>query len=267
VLIQMVGIESPILAMIIYGASYILPLSLLQIFKPFPLPFQPSLISRTDILELVRFSAPLWVSQAAYVLGNSIDLIFLEMLSDDTTVGVYALAATLVTIFMFIPSGISAILMPRIASMPRSKHGHMLRNMVEITLIVNIGVLIGYLLFGKWLIVALAGPEYISDNSVFLLLAIAAILTGTQSLVGAVLVGSDRANFDMGGRIVALVVATFICILLIPNLGGMGAAIARLGSAITALIAYLALYMAERQGLPDRLRHALRRTRGERPEL
>jgi O-antigen/teichoic acid export membrane protein len=240
-LIQVAGIESPTLAMAIYGLSYVLPIGLLQIFKPFPVPFQPSLISRADITDLVRFSTPIWVSQAAYALNVSIDLIFLEYLTDETTVGVYALARTLTMVFAFIPAGISAILMPKIAAMPRSDHGRLFRNMVELSLMANIGILIGYLLFGRWLIEATVGPEYLTDNSIFMILAISAILHGLQTLIGAVLIGSDRASFETGGRITALIVTIIICVLLIPSLGGLGAAISRLGSVLAAFVAYSAL--------------------------
>jgi O-antigen/teichoic acid export membrane protein len=266
-LIQIAGIESPVLAMVIYGTSYVLPISLLQIFKPLPVPFKPELISRADILDLVAFSAPLWVSQAAWALNASIDLIFLEIFTNDTTVGVYALAGTLTMIFEFIPSGISAILMPKIASMPQNEHGRILRSMVELSLMANLAILIGYLLVGRWLIQAIIGPEYLVETNIFLVLAIYVIIGGVGSLIGAVLVGSDRTSLAMGGRIIALIVAVFICALLVPNLGGLGAAIAKLGSVVAILAAYIAFYLAERQGLPGRLRHAVSRTRSEHPEL
>jgi O-antigen/teichoic acid export membrane protein len=267
VLIQVIGIESPVLAMAIYGLSYFLPIGLLQIFKPFPITFQPNLISRADIFDLVRFSAPLWVSQAAWAFGSSIDLIFLEALTDDTTVGVYALARTLTMIFEFIPVGISAILMPKIAAMPRSEHGRVLRNMVELSLAANLVLLVGYLLVGRWLIQIVVGPEYLVKTSVFLVLALYIIVGGVGSLFGAVFVGSDRASFEMGGRIVSLLVAIAICALLIPSLGGLGAAIAKLGAVLIELATFFAFYLAERRGLPGKLRAAVRRTRGERPEL
>jgi O-antigen/teichoic acid export membrane protein len=263
VLIQMVGIESPILAMAIYGVSYFLPIGLLQIIKPFPVTFQPDLISRADISELVRFSAPLWVSQAAWALGSSIDLILLEAFTNDTTVGVYALARALTMVFEFIPTGISAILMPKIAAMSRSEHGRVLRNTVELSLAANLAILVGYLLAGRWLIEKVVGPEYLVETGIFLVLAINEIVGGVGNLIVAVFVGSDRTNFVMGGRIISLLTVFFICLLLVPNLGGLGAAIARLSSVSIALVAYFVFYLVERRGLPGRLRHVVGGTRRE----
>ncbi len=242
-LIQVLAIRSPLLAMAIYGLSYLLPILTLQIVKPFPVRFQPALLDIAQIRRLVRFSVPIWLSHAAYSLYVAVDIILLEHFTDDATVGVYSLARTVALIFSFIPAGISTILMPKIASLPVEKHGHLLRNMLALSLLANVALLAVYLLFGEWFIRTTVGPAYLGDRRVLLILAAETILSGIQSLITAVLVGSNRARIDMASRVATLAVAALACWYLIPLFGAVGAASAKLAGVIGAFIAYAILLL------------------------
>ena len=193
VIINVMGIRSPLLALLIYGLSYLLPLALLQIFKPFPVRFRPALVDRSTIRELTTFAVPIWLSHAAYILYMNIDILMLEYFADDQTLGVYTLARTLSSVFFFIPGGISTILMPKIASSPRESHKPMLFNMLAISLIINVGLLVGYVLFGQWFVETLFGSEYVYEPLVAFIMAVGMIIFGAHSVVTAVLVGRDRA--------------------------------------------------------------------------
>jgi len=238
VLIQLLGIRSPTLALAIYGLSYLLPLALLVIFWPLPGHVRFHLIDRNMIGELLRFSLPIWVSHTCYTLSISIDLLLLERLGSASQLGAYSLSKTLATMFLIVPSGISTLLMPKVAASPHKGHRQLLIRMLIVTLLIDGIALLVYLPLVQPLTQRIFGADYLVPLGVSLLLSLYMITYGIHGLVTAVFVGSGKPQVESASRIVELITTALCCVLLIPPYGAMGAAVAMLAGKWAALLTY-----------------------------
>jgi O-antigen/teichoic acid export membrane protein len=237
-LIYILKIRSPSLAVMIYGVSYFLPLALLQMYWPFPLRFNISLIKKAIIYELLRFSRPIWISHASYTLKGAIPIIMLEHFSGTADVGVYAVARTLAMIFIFVPSSISTFLMPKTSELPPETHLRLLKKMLLLSSIFNLGLLVGFLLSINWLVQMMLGTEYLAGISVFAIQAIASIAGGIHTVITAVIVGRGSPRYESISRLVALAVTGISAWLLIPPYGPLGAALTACFGTLAGLSAY-----------------------------
>jgi len=238
IFIHFLGIQSSTLALLIYGLSYLLPLALLVIFKPLPGHIRYSLINWTMVKNLLRFSLPIWISHICFTLSLTFDFLILERAGSADQLGAYSLSKTLSTMFLIIPSGISTLLMPKVASTPQTKHRQSLIRMLGISLSINVIVLIIYLPLVQPLTLRIFGADYLVPLSVSLLLALYMVTYGIHGLITAVFVGSGRPQIESISRIFELVATVLGCWFLIPAFGPLGAASAMLAGKIIALLAY-----------------------------
>ncbi len=238
VLIQWMGIKSITLALTIYGLAYLLPLALLVLFWPLPGHFRRHLINRKMIGDLLLFSVPIWVSHACYTFSISLDLLFLERVGNAVQLGAYSLSKTLATMFIIVPSGISVLLMPKVAASPEKSHRQLLIRMLIVSVLIDAIALLIYLPIVQPLTLRIFGAEYLVPLGISLLLSLYMILYGVHGLVTAVFVGSGKPQVESASRIMELVVILVGCWFLIPVFGAWGAAIAMLVGKIIALVTY-----------------------------
>jgi O-antigen/teichoic acid export membrane protein len=237
-LIYILKIHSPLLAVMIYGISYFLPLALLQMYWPIPIRFNISLINRGVIYEILHFSRPIWISHASYTLKAAIPIIMLEHFSGNADVGIYSVARTLAMIFLFVPSSISTFLMPKTSELPSETHLQLLKKMLILSSLFNVGLLIAFLLSINWLVQMMLGTEYLAGISVFAIQAIASIAGGIHTVITAVIVGRGSPRYESISRLVALAVTGISAWLLIPPYGPLGAAL----TACFGILAGLSVY-------------------------
>lgn len=242
-LIQVAGIKSSTLALMIYGLSYLLPLSVLIIFWPLPGRIRLQMFDRNMLRELLRFSLPIWISHTCYTLSLSLDVILLERLGNEIQLGAYSLSKTLATMFLIVPAGISTLLMPKIAASPEKSHRQSLIRMLIITLLIDGIALLVYLPFARPLTQRIFGEDYLVSLIVSLLLSLYMVAYGVHGLVTAVFVGSGRPHVESASRVVDLIITALGCLILVPLYGSLGAAIGLLSGKFAALLMYgLLLY-------------------------
>ncbi len=248
--VQVFHIKSSLLAMIFYAGSYVLPIFLLQRYDPFPVRLKTSLINRETASTIIKFSIPIWLSHAAYIVYFSIDMLFMEQYSDLAAVGRYSLIRNICTLFYFVPTGISILLMPKIASLPENQHNKLLIQMLLLTFLANGIILLGYIFFGGWMVQTFFGSAYVTSTLVMTLLAIGMILFGVHGLITAVYVGSGKAKYETYSRFVAAFVSVAIAWLMVPKTGALGAAMAVAGGAVAGMMVYLVIMIINRRSQP-----------------
>lgn len=233
--IYVLDIRSPVLAMVIFGLSYFLPILAFQFLWPLPTRWRLADIRRHVIGEILRFSGSIWGSHVGYVIYNSVAVVFLERFAGTAAVGVYALANTLARSFLFVPEAISTLVMPMIASSARRSHAAMVKKLLLLSLAVNSGLLLVYLLAVRWFVVEVFGPEYFEGGiAIYAIMAVAMIVLGMHGVVTAVLVGQGKAGTETVSRLVALIATTLSAWFLVPQYGAAGAAVAMLVGAVSA---------------------------------
>lgn len=231
--------DSAMPALVIYGTSYFLPLFLLQIFRPFPLKVQ---IARPDwgtLREIARLSAPIFVAHAGYMAYMATDLLFLERLVSGTELGVYALARNLAAVFILVPMGVNTMILPQIASSPKSQHRQLLRQALIWQIGASAIILIGYAVLYNPVVAFVFGEEYVSTPAIYLVYAIAMIIGQTHSIISGALVGAGKSDQNAISIVISLIATVIAAILLIPSQGSAGAALAMFIGAAAALGVYI----------------------------
>lgn len=241
--IQVMQIKSALLAEIIYGASYVLPLVLLQVFAPIPTSFFRHAVSWDVTKALLRFSIPVWISHASYMLFTTLDVMLLEHFRDTTSVGIFSLIKTLSMIFTFVPMSVSTILLPRIASVPDEQHNRLLRSALLWSVVINSAVLVVFMLLAPWFVTHFASEAYVITPDVTLVLALSMIGAGLVSVFTAVLVGRAQTVTDMLYRGLGLGVAFVAGFILVPRYGMVGAAATTLIGNAVMTVAYAVLFV------------------------
>jgi O-antigen/teichoic acid export membrane protein len=246
-IIQFYGIKSIFLALLIYGGSYLLPLFFLQFLIPLPVHFDRQLINWGSIKPILRFSLPICLSHAAYILAITLDVLLLKQFADIDSLGKYTLAKSITAIFIFVPSGIGTVLMPRVASLPSKEHHRLLSQSLCLSLLINIGLLLGYILVGEWAIQYFFNASYISPRNIIITLSLGMIAFGIQGIISSYQVGKGRANWETISRVTSLVVITLTGCLLIPSYGNFGAALTVLFGSVSSLFTFAILELLERR--------------------
>jgi O-antigen/teichoic acid export membrane protein len=237
-------------SLMIYGVSYLLPIVLLQIFSPLPLHWKLKLPPFSKVMELLRFSAPVWTSHIAYTLYAGIDVLLLERYAGNAAVGAYALSKTLSMLLSFVPIGINTVLLPKAAGIPREQHGRLLRQMMLIFAVANLPFLVLYLLGYQLFVQFIFGRAYVVGYDVILMLALAEILYGLHGMITAIVVGGNRPHLETISRLLTVVVVVITGSIVIPAHGISGAAFTVLISGIIAVGTYALTLLLERNRKP-----------------
>lgn len=219
------GSQSPLPALLIYGGTYLLPVLLLA-FSPFQLPILR--FRRPDwpiVRQIVRLSFPIWVAHACYVIFVALDLLFLEANATDTEMGVYALARTLSTGFTLVTMGINTTLMPKIAGAPKDQHGKLLRQALTYHLGLSLAVLFVYAFVYNPLVTLVFGAQYAVGPEVYLILAVGQVIGQTHTVITAAMVGGDRAVIDTYSMILTVIGTLIAGFIFVPAYGPAGAAL------------------------------------------
>jgi O-antigen/teichoic acid export membrane protein len=238
-LIGALGMRSTTLAMLIQGLSCLVPLIILQYFWPLNITFKKELVNRQTTKDVFKFSMPIWLSHSGYLLYSSVAVLFLERLTDNTTVGLFSLAVTLSVLFVFLPTGFSTFLMPRVAEVPNKHHKGLLLNALGVVMLTTVPLLLVYSVAVPWLVEKLFGPEYLAIPELFILMAIVMTLNGVHRIITSLFVGSGRALTETKSRFVVVLVTVVGCWLLIPSYGALGAVWAMM----LGILSGLGLYM------------------------
>lgn len=189
-----------------------------------------------DLPSPLRFGGKLAFSAiAAYVVMRG-GVLLLDVFHDDAEIGIYAVAARIGDMLLFVPGTASGIILARlsISTDPAFRYRETLRLARLLTLFVAAGALF-IATMGPWLIPMALGPDYASSYRPLVILlpglvCLTAELVLAQNLAAA---GVPRAVVWTWLAVTALSLA--LGVTLIPRLGGTGVA-------LTATISYAALF-------------------------
>jgi O-antigen/teichoic acid export membrane protein len=255
ILYQFGSTDSPTPALIIYGLSYLLPLIILQVWQPLPVHFKFSLPQRAIVVDVLRFSVPLWLSHAAYMAYAGMDVLLIQHYTDTASVGLYTLTKTLVSLFSFVPMGLMTIVLPKVASLPQDQHTRIVKRALLMAAVANGAALLVFLVGYPWFISNFFSPEYLVPLHIVLMLAVGEILLGFHSIITAMHVGGDNPQLETISRAFIMLTSFTLGFLLIPRLGLLGAGIMMLCCAIAGVATYTILGLVRRKRLNYALAH------------
>jgi O-antigen/teichoic acid export membrane protein len=248
--------QSPTPALLIYGLSYLIPIAALQVWRPLPLKLRFGMPDKAITFELLRFTVPVWISHATYIFFTGMDVLLVERYMDTGSVGVYTLTKTLSLLFSFVPIGLNTILMPKIAASPANQHIRLLKKTLFFALLANGAALLVFVLTYRWFVGMVFGESYILPTEVMLMLVIAEILFGFHGIITSMFVGGNKPHLETISRTIILIFAFVTGVVLIPQLGLLGAGLMLLSSAFVAIITYASVAVFYRKRLRNELTNA-----------
>ena len=187
--------------------------------------------------KLFHFSKwmALWGVTAS--LAGRIDILLLGKLTSTFETGIYSAASRLATGFIIIGSSFAAVLTPKISRVigdsNELKRQFKLIWKVVALLIVSI---IGVAIISTWLIPFMFGSDFVQSVLIFQSLSLGLIFFVANIPANVSLLALGHSKWIGLLSLIQLIVAIALSLILIPQLGAQGAAIAIVGSYLTAFL-------------------------------
>jgi O-antigen/teichoic acid export membrane protein len=201
--------------------------------------------------QLLNDCWPLIFSSLAVSIYLRIDQIMLAEMVGDREVGVYAAAVRLSEIWYFVPMIIVASVLPSIVSARTNNpqlYEERLQRLYDILVILAFSIAIPVTIFADVIIVGLFGREYLEAGSVLSINVWAGIFVFLGTACGAYTTSENLSRFSLVQNSFGMLTNISLNLILIPQLGSKGAAIATLISYAAATFSALAFSRTRRNG-------------------
>ena len=213
--------------LVIFAYSCIIPLVILELFRPSHISFRKSLISKNTLKELTMFAIPVFIASGAATIVTSVDVIFIESFIGMEAVGFYGVARTLTQIFQFIPMAISTVLVPEVAGFKsQDTTKKYLKFSLVLTVIGSLCLFIGIYIFGEMLIRILFTERYIEALKALYVLSAGMVFYSAFSVICSFWDGIGKPTIPMIFLSIIAGINIISNIYLIPRLEIFGAGIA-----------------------------------------
>lgn len=226
IIIYYLGFHSPSLVLIIFALSCLVPILFMETFKPLNIKFRRELISKDILNEVTKFAIPLIIANVAYTLLFSIDIICIEYYLGMEEVGFYGVAKTLTQIFLFVPTALSTILMPKIASLEGGSYTENLKLSMILTNLASFALLLFIFLFGELLVVIIFSSKYLGALEALYILSIGTVFYSVYMLLESRWIGIGKPIVHTKTMLTSMIVAIIGNVYLVPRMGIFGAGLA-----------------------------------------
>jgi O-antigen/teichoic acid export membrane protein len=212
------------------GAVTVLVLVMLQ-WRRLSLRFDRELLRR-----LLRFGLPTMPAEASLYLLNFVDRIIIVRSAGLAEAGLYSLAVKFAQAVNVLVRGFQ-LAWPPLAYSIRDD-GEARRAYATVVTLFVAGcafVVTGMWLFSRWIVRALAAPEFFGSYKAIGLIATAVTLYALYMVLVVILGRTGRTEFNFPAAIAALVANVVLNLLLVPPLGIVGAGLALVASYLVVL--------------------------------
>jgi len=194
------------------------------------------------IVSAVRFSVKLHFGFIAQFLNYRLDQFVVNFFLGPAAVGIYGVAVTLAELIWHVPGAVGNALYPRTSS-TRSDSAELTARACRMTMLVVGLACVVAAVAGPPLIPLVFGAEFASAGPVLWALLPGVLALSAGKVVGPYLVGHDRPQALTWGSVAALLLTVGMGLLLIPQLGILGAGLvssaAYSGKAAVSLLWYM----------------------------
>lgn len=174
-----------------------------------------------------------WASQTLGLVSTRVSIIMLSLWAPIAVVGVYAAASKIVEVMLMIPVVFAHFMLPRLADgFSRQRTGAVREQDAVFRLLfsVTVPLAVGLLFFAEPVVRTLFGGRFESAVPILRLLAVYFVFESADILTSVVLKAAGHQKADV--RMYSLNPAgnVLLGVILIPTLGGIGAALAKIAS-------------------------------------
>ena len=244
---------SPALYLTVYGLSSVAGIAVMELASATGYRFVIPLISWSRIKEIGRFAAPIMLQAIFFPIWMGADILLLQHLGQETTVGDYAVAKTLASALYSAPAAMAMVVMPRAVSAGRRET----RRLVGVTLGLTAGLTLPALLVlivaSDLIVGALFGERFLPATAPLPILAVGMTLHGFYVVLESIWVGLGRTRVVAVTMALAMITTVGLCLWLIPHYGVIGAALAfTMGGVVQLIVIGLpTLWMMRPRGTPS----------------
>ncbi|WP_191321836.1 flippase [Colwellia sp. C1TZA3] len=187
------------------------------------------------------------ISSLASVVYLKIDILMLESMAGNTTVGIYSVAAKLSEVWHILPQVAITALFPSLIILAKNSNDHYLKTLqrgFDILFISAIIISTLIYIFTPFLIQTLYGEHYSQAIAILRVHVFSCIFIYMRILLSHWFVSEKLAIFSLFSQVLGALVNVILNLLLIPHYGALGAAVATLIS--YAVCAYFCLFFFKR---------------------
>ena len=215
------GARGLLLGSYLTGAAFVLGLIAMQ-RRRLSLRFDGPLMKR-----LLRFGLPTMPAEASLYLLNFVDRIIIVRTAGLAAAGLYSLAVKFAQAVNVLVRGFQ-LAWPPLAYSIRDDEEARRAYAVVVTLFVAgcSFVVVGIWLFARWIVRALAAPEFFDSYEAVGLISAAVTLYALYMVMVVILGRTGRTEFNLPAAVSALVVNVILNLILVPAMGIVGAALA-----------------------------------------
>ncbi|MEQ4717346.1 polysaccharide biosynthesis C-terminal domain-containing protein [Nonomuraea sp. B19D2] len=165
-----------------------------------------------------------WV--AMYLVANTVDVVLLNAMDSPATVGIYAVAVTVMALTRIPGETITQVTLPAQAASNVEDAKHITARALRLSMLVSFAVVVCLAAVSPWLIPLLYGQSFAGSVAPLIALAPGTVALMMVRPVEQHLVRLDRPTAMTVVSIIALVVNILLNLVLIPRWGAVGAAFA-----------------------------------------
>ncbi len=169
----------------------------------------------------------------AVVIYTNLDIVMLGILKDSKEVGYYDIAVKIKVILVNIVTALGAVVLPRVSYYIEKKRWEDFYNIIskafELVAVISIPLMVYFIVMAKSSILVLAGNEYLSAVPAMKLVMPTLVLIGFSNLLGIqILIPMGKEMVVVRSEVIGAVINIIMNLLMIPQLGALGAAIGTL---------------------------------------
>lgn len=195
--------------------------------------------SKRKAKELLSTSYNYILASMMVAIYGQTDKLMLKQMLDETSVGYYSLASTINNMWVFVLAAIIDSMYPTIiqyAGKNKDKFNKKNKQLYAIVIYVSIVVAVGFMIFGKWIIMILYGEAYLPATTPLKIVCWYTIFSYLGTARNAWIVSTNNQKYlkyICCGAAIANIVLNFM---LIPVWGASGAAMASLITQVSTIV-------------------------------
>ncbi|MDQ2967056.1 MAG: oligosaccharide flippase family protein [Actinomycetota bacterium] len=197
-----IGHPRPLPALVIFGASSLLPVIGYELFHPLirgrELRFASSRLRRLLVL-----GRPLLLAQVFFLVWNSADQVWVQRVLGSHDVGLYGAAKNVSQVFVVVPAGIIGVLLPRVAELRAAGDDEGGRRLAyfatALTAGISLAIALPVVVLRAPLLELLYGSNYRSASAALVGLSVAMVISGCFAAITTAAIGWGRPGlFTLG---------------------------------------------------------------------
>jgi O-antigen/teichoic acid export membrane protein len=199
---------------------------------------------RSRAYELLSQGWVIYLGSIFAVIYLKVDQVMLRWLTDTAELGQYAIAAQMSEVWYFVPTAIVASFFPRmiwLRQQDEARFYRRLQQLFDVLFMTGLTVAITVTAVAPWLVTGLFGAEYAASASILVVHIWAALFVFMRSAFSKWILIENALYFSMFTQGLGAASNVVLNYLLIPELGGVGAAYATLASYAVASFLSLSL--------------------------